>query len=127
MRQVVLLLAVAFVAAPAMAFAQAGVTQSRDGLGDGGHLSPGISPPQSSPAGSENATTGPQSRPAYPSGSTTRNPGAAFVRNMPKPATGPLANPPGNLTTTTSVKGGKSVTRPGGPADQERAGVAPPR
>ncbi len=126
MRHVASLLAISLVAVPAAAFAQAGVTQSRDGLGNGGHEKPGISPPRSAPAGSENATTGPQSRPAYPSGSTTRNPGAAFVRNQPKPATGPVANPPGNLATT-SVKGGQSATRPGGPADQERAGVAPPK
>lgn len=126
MRHAASLLALSLVALPAMAFAQGGATQSRDGLGNGGHMQPGASPPNSTPAGSENATTGPQNRPAYPSGSTTRNPGAAFVRTKPKPATGPLANPPGNLTTT-SVKGGKSVTRPGGPADQERAAVAPPR
>ena len=126
MRHAALLLTISLVAVPAVAFAQTGVTQSRDGLGNGGHEKPAISPPRSSPAGSENATTGSQSRPAYPSGSTTRNPGAAFVRNQPKPATGAVANPPGNLTTTT-VKGGQSVTRPGGPADQERAGVAPPK
>ena len=122
MRHAALLLAVSLFAVPAAALAQSGVTQSRDGLGNGGHEKPAISPPQSAPAGSENATTGPQSRPAYPSGSTTPNPGAAFVRNQPKPATGPVANPPGNLVTTT-VKRGQSVARPGGPADQERAGV----
>ncbi len=126
MRHAASLLAISFLAVPAVAFAQAGPTQSRDGLGNGGHDKPGVSPPRSSPAGSENATTGPQSRPAYPSGSTTPNPGAAFVRNQPKPATGPTANPPGNLATST-VKGGQAVTRPGGPADQERAGVAPPK
>ena len=126
MRYVASLLAITLFAVPAAASAQAGATQSRDGLGNGGHEKPGVSPPRSSPAGSENATTGPQSRPAYPSGSTTPNPGAAFVRNQPKPATGSIANPPGNLATT-SVKGGQSVTRPGGPADQEHAGVAPPR
>ncbi len=126
MRHTASLLAVSLLAVPAAAFAQAGVTQSRDGLGNGGHGQPAQSAPRSSPAGSENATTGPQSRPAYPSGSTTPNPGAAFVRNQPKPATGAIANPPGNLATT-SVKGGQSVTRPGGPADQERAGVAPPK
>lgn len=123
MRHVALLLATAFVAVPAAAFAQAGPTQSRDGLGNGAHPS---SPAKSSSSGSENATTGPQSRPAYPSGSTTPNPGAAFVRNQPKPATGPVASPPGNLATTT-VKGGQAVTRPGGPANQEGAGTAPPR
>jgi len=121
MRHAASLLAISLVAVPATAFAQGAPTQSRDGLGTGAHPT---SPASSSPAGSENATTGPQSRPAYPSGSTTRNPGAAFVRNQPKPATGPVANPPGNLATT-SVKGGQLATRPGGPADQERAGVAP--
>lgn len=122
MRRAAMLLAFGVAAVPAVAFAQAGATQSRDGLGNGGHERPAVSPPRSSPAGSENATTGPQSRPAYPSGSTTRNPGAAFVGAQPKPATGPLASPPGNLATTT-VKRGQSVTRPGGPADQERAGA----
>jgi len=102
MRHAVMLLAVGLVAAPAVAFAQGAATQLRDGLGTGAHPT---SPAKSSPAGSENATTGPQSRPAYPSASTTRNPGAAFVRNQPKPATGPIANSPGNLATTT-VKGG---------------------
>ena len=123
MRRAASLLAISLAAAPALAFAQAGPTQSRDGLGTAAHPS---SPARSSSAGSENATTDPQSRPAYPSGSTTPNPGAAFVRNQPKPATGPVANPPGNLATTT-VKKGQSVTRPGGPANQERAGVAPPQ
>ena len=123
MRYAASLLAISLVAVPALVFAQAGPTQSRDGLGTGAHAS---SPARSSSAGSENATTGPQSRPAYPSGSTTGNPGAAFVRNQPKPATGPVANPPGNLATTT-VKKGQTVTRPGGPANQERAGAAPPQ
>lgn len=125
-RRAAMLLALGLAAVPVAAFAQAAATQSRDGLGNGGHEKPAVSPPRSSPAGSENATTGPQSRPAYPSGSTTPNPGAAFVRNQPKPATGPVANPPGNLATTT-VKGGQAVTRPGGPAGQERAGVALPK
>ena len=123
MRYAASLLAISLVTVPALAFAQAGPTQSRDGLGTGAHPS---SPAKSSPAGSENATTGPQSRPAYPSGSTTPNPGAAFVGNRPEPATGALANPPGNLATTT-VERGQTVTRPGGPADQEGAGAAPPR
>lgn len=109
-------------ALPAAALAQSGTTQTRDGLGNGGHP---LAPANGSPAGSENATTGPQSRPSYPSGSTTANPGAAFVRDQPKPATGPLARPPGNLSTTT-VQGGRSVTQPGGGANQERAGVTPP-
>ena len=122
MRRAATLLALGVVAVPAAAFAQAGPTQSRDGLGNGGHGKPAVSPPRSAPAGSENATSGPQSRPAYPSGSTTPNPGAAFVGNRPTPATGPVANPPGNLATST-VKGGQAVTRPGGPASQERAGA----
>ena len=87
-------------------------TQSRDGLGGAAH--PG-SPTNSLPAGSENADTGPQSRPAYPSGSDTPNPGAAFVRNGPKPATGPLGSEPGVLSTTT-VQGGGATTHSDGPA-----------
>ena len=126
MRHASLLLVMALSAVPVSAFAQSGPTQSRDGLGTGGHDKPAVSPPNSAPAGSENATTGQQSRPAYPSGSTTPNPGAAFVGNTPKPATGPLANPPGNLETTTT-QGAQAVTRPGGPAEPERAGVAVPK
>lgn len=122
MRPDVVLLALVIFAVPAAAVAQGAPTQTKDGLGTGGH--PTV-PTNSTPAGAENATTGPQSRPAYPSGSTTPNPGAASVAQQPKPATAPLANPPGNLATTT-VQGGKSVTRPGGRPDQERAGVAPP-
>ena len=87
-------------------------TQSRDGLGGAAH--PG-SPTNSLPAGSENADTGPQSRPAYPSGSDTPNPGAAFVRNGPKPATGPLGSEPGVLSTTT-LQGGGATTHSDGPA-----------
>ncbi len=133
MRHAVLLLAAAFSLTPVVAFAQlnsgapsvmSGPTQSRDGLGNGAHP---LTPTNSLPAGSENATTGPQSRPAYPSGSTTPNPGAAFVGgSQQKPNTPPLANPPGNLSTTT-VQGGQAVTRPGGPANQERAGTTVPK
>ncbi|MBC7800527.1 MAG: hypothetical protein H7Z10_07885 [Gemmatimonadaceae bacterium] len=115
-------LTLALLALPVAAHAQSGTTQSRDGLGIGGH--PGA-PTGGAPAGNQNATTGPQSQPAYPSGSTTANPGAAFVDTQPSPATGTLARPPGNLSTTT-VQDGRFVTRPGGPQDQERAGVAPP-
>lgn len=131
MRHAVLSLAVTLFLTPVVALAQlngntpstmAGPTQSRDGLGNGGHP---LTPTNSLPAGSENATTGPQSRPAYPSGSSTPNPGAAFVGSQQKPDTPPLANPPGNLSTTT-VQGGQAVTRPGGPADQERAGTTVP-
>ena len=124
MRLDAVLLALFLFAVPVAAVAQAqgAPTQTKDGLGTGGHPT---APTNSMPAGAENATTGPQSRPAYPSGSTTSNPGAAFVAQQPKPATGPLANPPGNLATTT-VQGGRSVMRPGGRPDQERAAVAPP-
>ena len=89
-------LVTAVIVLPASAFAQ-GVTQSRDGLATAsqGH---GITN-NAAPAGSVNAATGPQSRPAYPSGSTTANPGAAFVKTMPKPQTGPAAAPPGVIST----------------------------
>ena len=123
----ILLLVVLISAMPALAFAQAGTTQTRDGLGTGGRPSPAQSPAGSSPAGSENATTGPQSQPAYPSGSTTPNPGAAFVATQPAPATGSVAQPPGSLATTTTEPSGQAVTRPGGPVGEERAGTAPPR
>ena len=114
MRVLDILFAAALLAAPLGAQAQSGgaPTQSRDGLGGAAHPN---SPTNSSPAGSENADTGPQSRPAYPSGSDTPNPGAAFVRNGPKPATGPLGSEPGILSTTT-VQGGATTTHPGGPA-----------
>ena len=94
------------IAAPLAAFAQlpSGV-QSRDGLGDAGQPT---NPANSSPAGSNDAATGPQSRPAYPSGSTTPNPGAAFVRTQPKPATGALKSPPGAITTKISKNGAAS-------------------
>ena len=115
------LFAVVLLAVPLGAWAQtAGApVQSRDGMGSAAH--PG-SPTNSLPAGSENANTGPQSRPAYPSGSDTPNPGAAFVRNGTKPATGPLGSEPGVLSTTT-VQGGAVTTHPGGPAvGEEGAG-----
>lgn len=108
------LFAIVLLAAPLGAQAQtAGApVQSRDGLGGAAH--PG-SPTNSLPAGAENADTGPQSRPAYPSGSDTPNPGAAFVRNGTMPATGPLGSEPGVLSTTT-VQGGTAATHSGGPA-----------
>ena len=114
MRVLDILFAAVLVALPLGAQAQtAGApVQSRDGLGGAAH--PG-SPTNSLPAGSENADTGPQSRPAYPSGSDTPNPGAAFVRNGPKPATGPLGSEPGVLSTTT-VQGGGATTHSDGPA-----------
>lgn len=113
------MLVAALVATPMAAMAQ-GPTQSRDGLGNAGHLG---QPTNSMPAGAENATTGPQARPAYPSGSTTPNPGAAFVDTRPVPADGEvLQHSPGALSTTT-FSGGTAVTRPGGsPAVDEPAG-----
>ena len=114
MRVLNILFAAVLLAAPLSAQAQSGgtSTQSRDGLGNAAHP---LAPTNSSPAGTENADTGPQSRPAYPSGSDTPNPGAAFVRNAPKPATGPLGSEPGVLSTTT-VQGSATTTHPGGPA-----------
>lgn len=110
---------------PLAAAAQSGPTQSRSGLGTGAHPT---QPTNSSPAGSENATSGPQGRPAYPSGSTTPNPGAAFVRDQPKPASGALASPPGALATTTVQPGGQITTRPGGsPATTEGPAPLPPK
>lgn len=123
MRALTILLGTALLAAPVAARAQAGPTQSRDGLGNAAHP---LAPSNSLPAGSANANTGPQSRPAYPSGSTTPNPGAAFVGTKPKPATGALASPPGTLSTTTT-RGGQVTTRPGGPSvGEEGAGRTPP-
>lgn len=123
MRVLTVLLGTALLAAPAVANAQAGPTQSRDGLGNAAHPS---TPSNSLPAGSENANTGPQSQPAYPSGSDTPNPGAAFVGTRPTPATGPIASPPGVLSTTTT-QGGQTTTRPGGfGVGEEGAGKAPP-
>ena len=103
-------------AVPLAAWAQgggspSGVTQSRDGLST---ASQGKASSDSMPAGGVNAQTGPQSRPAYPSGSTTANPGAAFVKTMPVPSTGPAAAPPGIVSTTTVGGGGSAkVASPG--------------
>ena len=99
-------------ALPLAAVAQ-GTTQSRDGLSTATQ-GKGVTN-NSMPAGGVNAVTGPQSRPAYPSGSTDANPGAAFVNAQPKPATGPLAAPPGSVTTTTIApgKGASAVASPG--------------
>ncbi len=122
MRSAAILIATALASLPLTAGAQSATTQSRDGLGTGSHPN---SPTNASPAGTENATSGPQSRPAYPSGSDTPNPGAAFVRNQPVPATGTVASPPGALSTTTTTQDGQTTTRPGGsPATTE--GAAPP-
>ena len=94
----------AIVAMPVAAFGQANTTQSRDGLGSASHP---VDPSNSHPAGGVNAATGPQAHPAYPSGSTTPNPGAAMVRaNSPKPATGPAKSSPGSVKTTTVGRSG---------------------
>jgi len=124
MRALIMLLGTALLAVPGVANAQgAGPTQSRDGLGNAAHP---LAPSNSMPAGSLNANGGPQSRPAYPSGSTSRNPGAAFVRDQPKPATGALAKPPGDIATTT-IQGGRAIPHPASPGvGEERAGRTPP-
>jgi len=105
---------------PAVVHAQSGQTQARDGLGSGSN-SQIAAPSNSLPSGGINAQTGPQSRPAYSSGlSTTANPGEAFVRNTPVPATGPAQSPPGVLSTTTTGGNG-ATTQPGGPGVGEAA------
>lgn len=114
MRTPALVLTAALLFAPAFGFAQPATTQGRSGLGNGEHPT---NPANSLPAGSENATTGPQSRPAYPSGSTTPNPGAAQVQTTPVPATGPAAAPTGDHPTTPGAAA----------ATTEGAGVAPTR
>ena len=113
------LLTAALLAFPATAMAQ-GQTQSRDGLAT---ASQGVTTNNSQPAGGVNAETGPQSRPAFPSGSATPNPGAAFVNAQPKPSTGPLASPSGILSTTTTDAGG--ATKTGGPGVGQAA--TPPK
>lgn len=118
-RPITILLGTILLASPLVTHAQSGTTQSRDGLGTGAHPN---APTNSAPAGSENATSGPQSRPAFPSGSDTANPGAAFTRNQPKPTTGALGKSPGALSRTTT-QGGKATTRPGGTGATEE-GVA---
>ena len=124
MHSTAILIATVLAAMPLAANAQSGTTQSRDGLGTGAHPN---SPANGSPAGAENATSGPQSRPAFPSGSDTANPGAAFVRNQPVPAAGTVASPPGALSTTT-IQGGQAITRPSGsPATTEGAKPLPPK
>ena len=106
------LMTAAVLLAPLAAFAQ-GVTQSRDGLPTASHSDP--QPSNGLPAGSVNATTGPQSRPAYPSGSTTPNPGAAFVNSTtPTPATGAAQKPTGVVSTTRVTPTG-ATKLPGSP------------
>ncbi len=124
MRSSAILIAATLASLRLTAGAQSGATQSRDGLGTG---SPPNSPANASPAGTENATSGPQSRPAYPSGSDTPNPGAAFIRNQPVPATGMAANPPGALSTTTTQGGQTTTHLSGSLATTEGAAPLPPR
>lgn len=125
MRIAGILIAIAIASLPLTARAQGAPTQSRDGLGTGAHP---LNPTNASPAGTENATSGPQSRPAYPSGSDTPNPGAAFVRIQPVPSTGSVTSPPGALSTTTTTQGGQTITQPGGsPATTEGAAPLPPK
>ena len=110
--RVIALAAASLLALSTAALAQIGVgpTQSRDGMGDAS--TPTMSG-NGGPAGSMNATTGPQAHPAYPSGSDTPNPGAGLVRaTTPKPATGPAAKPPGTLKTVTIHKNGSSTGHP---------------
>lgn len=103
---------------PMTALAQSplsGPTQDRSGLGAGSAGQKGDSA-NSLPSGALNAETGPQSRPAHSAGaSTTRNPGAAFVRTTPKPAGGQALRPPGTLSTTTIQPSGAATTTSGGP------------
>ncbi len=102
-----------------------GPTQGRDGLASGTQTMTGTaSTPNSLPAGSSNAETGPQSHPAYPSGSTTANPGEAFVHTTPVPVTGPAQASPGALATTTVSPSG-TQTRSGGPGVGEAS--TPPK
>ncbi len=110
--RVIALAAASLIALSTSALAQIGVgpTQSRDGMGDA--TTPTMSA-NGGPAGSMNATTGPQAHPAYPSGSDTPNPGAGLVRaTTPKPATGPVAKPPGTLKTVTIHKNGSTTAHP---------------
>ena len=124
MSSIARLAATVLIVAPLAAHAQSGTTQSRDGLGNGAHPN---APVNASPAGNENATSGPQSRPAYPSGSDTPNPGTAFVRNQPVPATGVATSSPGALSITT-FQGGQAITRFGGTAaTTESAAPEPPK
>lgn len=117
-------LAAVVLLAPMAVHAQTGETQSRDGLGSGSGSQSKL-PSNSAPAGALNATTGPQSQPAYSSGlSTTPNPGAAFVGLTPKPAEGQVQAPPGTLSTTTVGAGGTTTTN-GGPGVNEA--TAPPK
>lgn len=121
MRSPALLLGLAVLIAPALSFAQSGpeLTQTRDGLGNASHAA---NTTNSLPAGSENASTGPQAHPAYPSGSSTANPGAGLVNTQPKPAIGTLGSPPGIISTTTN-HGGKTEMQPAAVAvGQEGAG-----
>ena len=115
------LLTAALLALPIGALAQSGPTQSRDGLDTATQGKGAVN--NAAPAGSVNAVTGPQSRPAYPSGSTTANPGAAFVRDKPTPSTGPIAAAPGIVSTTTVGPGGADKT--GGPGVGQAA--TPPK
>ena len=104
------LLTGALLSLPLVAAAQ-GVTQSRDGLPT---ASQGKESNNPAPAGSINATTGPQSAPAYPSGSSSPNPGAAFVQTMPRPESGPATQPSGIVSTQTQTGGG-AVQQPASP------------
>ena len=111
----------ALLAVPLAASAQ-GTSQSRDGLATASQ-GKGLTN-NSSPAGSVNAATGPQSKPAYPSGSDTANPGAAFVRTMPRPASGAANRPTGIISTQTQA-GGTTVQQPQSPGVGQA--VTPPK
>ncbi len=106
------------VAALAQNGASTGPAQPRDGMGDSTTPSTSFN---GLPAGSVNAATGPQAHPAYPSGSTTANPGAAFVRDQPVPSTSPLTHSPGELSTTATNAAGTKTQSPASPGVGEAA------
>ena len=114
--RVIVLAAASLMALSSAAFAQGqglGPTQNRSGVGD---VDTPTQPANGGPAGSVNATSGPQAHPAYPSGSSTPNPGAALVRaGSPKPATGPASQPSGSLKTVTIGRDGAATSRPNSP------------
>ena len=121
MRSSAMLLGLTMLVVPVSGWAQTGpgLTQSRDGLGNATH---GANTTNSLPAGSENASTGPQAHPAYPSGSSTANPGAAMVNAQAKPVSGTLGSPPGIISPSTT-HGATTPLQPTAPAvGQEGAG-----
>ena len=116
----------ALLASPSVAKAQApaaaGPTQDISSMDSGSNP---VNTPNSLPAGSMNAVTGPQAHPAYPSGSSTPNPGAAFVKSQTAvPAAGQTRGSPGDLSTTTVGSDG-TETSSSGPGVGESATPPP--